>query len=84
MLQFVPSGQPVEMQPHIENLISETNSLGLRTSTAPVLFPNEKEPSYVTFSGFPANPFLVVIRITPFDALEPYIAVAEASLRTVE
>ena len=32
--------------------------------------------------GRPAFPFLVVITITPFDALGPYIAVAEASFNT--
>ena len=31
----------------------------------------------------PDEPFLVVMMITPFDALEPYRAVAEASLSTL-
>src|SRR5690554_558300 len=40
-------------------------------------------PLYET-RALPACPFLVVIRITPLDALEPYIAVADASFKTVK
>ena len=38
----------------------------------------------LSFSVFSPLPFLVVIKITPFAPLEPYIAVAEASLRTTK
>ena len=34
--------------------------------------------------GLPLIPFFVVIIITPFEALEPYIAVAEASFNIVK
>src|SRR5690554_4060755 len=40
-------------------------------------------PLYET-RALPACPFLVVIRITPLDAREPYIAVSDASFRTVK
>ncbi|MPM51378.1 hypothetical protein SDC9_98126 [bioreactor metagenome] len=38
--------------------------------------------SKVMFGALPTDPFFVVIKTTPLEALEPYIAVDEASLRT--
>src|SRR5882672_9525450 len=59
------------------------NWAALSTSTFLVTEDTDSLVMKLTFS-FPPDPFLVVIMITPFDALVPYIAAADASFRMVK